>query len=92
MTTHKQKQRIYKDIVDRSIQHAYNQMRKHLDRVPDEIDYEDEDSKDSDAANAIKDIWAIEEEWILDPELRVELSLLSYENDEEEDDDDAGHV
>lgn len=83
MTTHKQKQRIIKTIIDQSIQQAYNQMRKHLERVPDEVDFEDEEEENSDAANAVKDIWSIEEEWILDPELRVELSLLAYEYEEE---------
>jgi hypothetical protein len=43
-----------------------------LEAVPEGADL----SSDTEAAYLVENVWSIEEEWILDPERRAELSMV----------------
>ena len=66
------RQRLQQRVVTRSLQDMYKRMIHFCNNIPEGANLE-EDDKAADLAN---NVWAIEEEWILDPELREELSLL----------------
>ena len=43
--------------------------------------------EDTHADTIIRNIWSIEEEWIIDEELRDQLTLIHLEDDEDNNDD-----
>ena len=76
------KHRFYEGIIKRSLAEAYQRMEYFLSKVPDECDIEE----DTDVTDAIKNILAIEEEWIIDPAIRRQLSLLDLSDELDPDD------
>ena len=70
------KEIIYRTNVQRSLVEMYQDMEKMLDYIPEGIDEADltEDHKE-----IINKIAAIEEEWIIDPTQRDDLSLINWE-------------
>ena len=68
--------------VQRSLREQWTHIEHMLDQLPgkdgDDLDYESLSTKHKGMVNAI---YAIEEEWIVDPEIREELSVLRTEID-----------
>lgn len=72
-------------MIQRTLHETYARMELILRDIPDGCDLESNPT----AMEAARKIWAIEEEWIIDPRLREELSLIqSYDDD---DDDGSGN-
>ena len=63
----------YQPIIQYCLQQQYKRMDELLKRVPEDIDLD----KEPDALEAAQAIWAIEEEWIVDPKLREQLTMLT---------------
>lgn len=66
------------DMLKHSLTEMYERMVWLADRVPEGIDL----TTDHDAQDHALNLWAIEEEWILDEDLREELSLLQCTDEE----------
>lgn len=66
------RQRLQQRVVTRSLQDMYKQMVRFCNNIPEGADL----AQDAKACELACNVWAIEEEWILDPELREELSLI----------------
>lgn len=60
------------DMLQRSITEMYQRMSLIADQIPEGADL----AEDLEAQDHACNLWSIEEEWILDPDLREELSLL----------------
>jgi len=70
--TPKQK-KFYRDLIQRSLADTYRRMESMIATLPlDGVDLD----KDTPESRTIKNVLAIEQEWIIDPELREELSLI----------------
>ena len=76
------KEMLYRDNIQRSLQEMYLQMEKVSQCLPEDID---EDDLTHEMKEAINIVSAIEEEWIVDPTLRAELSMLQWNDDDSED-------
>ena len=77
------KQRAFKKMLDSTIRNTWDRMRYLLMDVPEGVDI----AEDAEADHIVRDVWAMEEEWILDPDLRLECSLIGctdYDDDEED--------
>ena len=74
------KEAIYKQNIQRSLREMYAHMEKVGACIPEHIDEEDLTHEMKEAANIIM---AIEEEWVVDPVQRAELSMLKWEDEEE---------
>lgn len=66
------RQRLQQRVVTRSLQDMYKQMIRFCNNIPEGCNLDE----NPDAADLACNVWAIEEEWILDPKLREEMSLL----------------
>ncbi|UAW01046.1 hypothetical protein STIP28_4 [Synechococcus T7-like virus S-TIP28] len=73
-----EKEKLYKTNVQRSLVEMYAHMEKMLDYIP--VGIEEKDLTD-DHKEIISKIEAIEEEWIVDPDQREDLSLIKWEDD-----------
>ena len=73
-----QKNRIQQQMIQRTLAETWKRLDQLVDQVPDNVNCE-EDEK---AREMVLNIWSIEEEWILDPELRAELSLIQTNDDD----------
>jgi hypothetical protein len=78
-----------------ALKHSLNSMYERLtvmaDEIPDGYDFEDPKSTEEDKeryGDLIHNIWCIEEEWILNPKLRAELSVIQCGDTHDYDDDD----
>ena len=60
------------NILQQCLANAYQRMVELLNTVPENADLD----TNEDALAKCNAVWAIEEEWILDPELREHLSLI----------------
>ena len=69
------KELIYRTNVQRSLVEMYQHMEKMLDSIPEGIDEAD---LTPDQEEIIDRIEAIEQEWIVDPEQREQLSLINW--------------
>jgi DNA-binding transcriptional regulator GbsR (MarR family) len=69
----------YKDNIQRSLREMYLQMEKVGQCIPEDID---EDDLTHEMKEAVNIITAIEEEWIVDPLKRAELSMLKWDEEE----------
>ena len=69
------KESIYLQNIQRSMIEVYNQIEQLLATIPDDIDEEDLTPEQSDAVRAVE---AIESEWIIDPEIRREMSCINW--------------
>ena len=73
------KEHLYKQNIQRSLQELYKRMTTMLTYIPDDID---EDKLTTTQRIVVDSISAIEEEWIVDPVQRRQLSLIHWEDDE----------
>ena len=69
------KEIIYRTNVQRSLVEMYQHMESMLDGVPEGIEEKDLTPEHEDIINSIE---AIEQEWIVDPEQREQLSLINW--------------
>ena len=72
------KEHIYLQNIQRSMIEVYNQIEQLLETIPDDIDEADLTPEQGDAVLAVE---AIESEWILDPEIRQEMSCINWTDD-----------
>ena len=72
------KESIYLQNIQRSMIEVYNQIEQLLETIPDDIDESDLTPEQCDAVLAVE---AIESEWILDPEIRREMSCINWTDD-----------
>ena len=70
------KEIIYQQNLQRSLTEVYAQIVKLLSTIPDDIDEAD---LTEDQMYAINCVQALEEEWVIDPEMRGELSCINWE-------------
>ena len=69
------KEIIYQQNLQRSLTEVYTQIEKLLSTIPDDIDEKD---LTEDQMYAINCVQALEEEWVIDPEMRGELSCINW--------------
>ena len=69
------KETIYLQNMQRSMVEVYNNIEQLLETIPDDIDEKDLTPEQCDAVLAVE---AIESEWILDPEIRREMSCINW--------------
>ena len=69
------KEQIYLANMQRSMVEVYTQIERLLETIPDDIDEADLTPEQGDAVRAVE---AIESEWILDPEIRQEMSCINW--------------
>lgn len=74
-----QKQRIQQQMIQRTLAETWKRIEYLVDQVPDNANCEE----DKEARNNVLNVWAIEEEWIIDPELRAELSMIQMSDEED---------
>jgi hypothetical protein len=72
------KEYIYLQNMQRSMIEVYNQIEQLLASIPDDIDEEDLTPEQQDAVRAVE---AIESEWIIDPQMRQEMSCINWTYD-----------
>ena len=72
------KEHIYLQNMQRSMVEVYSNIEKLLESIPDDIDEADMTPEQCDAVLAVE---AIESEWILDPEIRREMSCIDWHDD-----------
>ena len=72
------KEHEYLQNIQRSMVEVYNQIEQLLELIPDDIDEEDLTPEQQDAVRAVE---AIESEWIIDPEMRQEMSCINWTYD-----------
>ena len=65
----------YQQNLQRSLTEVYAQIVKLLSTIPDDIDEAD---LTEDQMYAINCVQALEEEWVIDPEMRGELSCINW--------------
>ena len=69
---------VTEDNVRRSLVELYTRIEGLLETIPDDID---ESDLTEDQIDTIDNICSIEEEWIIDPELRRELSVINWSDE-----------
>ena len=69
------KETIYLQNMQRSMVEVYNNIEQLLATIPDDIDEADLTPDQLDAVAAVE---SIEQEWILDPEMRKEMSCIDW--------------
>jgi len=72
------KQSIYLTNMQRSLVEVYNQIEQLLTTIPDDCD---ESVLTTDQWDSIKNVQALESEWILDDEMRREMSCIDWVDD-----------
>tara|TARA_Y100001938_G_C7864001_1_gene317002 strand:+ start:303 stop:554 length:252 start_codon:yes stop_codon:yes gene_type:complete len=73
--TTKQK-KFYRDLIQKVLANTYRRMERMVATLPlDGVDLD----KDTPESRTIKNVLAIEQEWIIDPDLRYELSLIDIQ-------------
>lgn len=70
-----QPESVSEDNVRRSLVEIYTRIEQLLETIPDNIS---ESELTEDQTDIINNIEAIEQEWILNPELRAELSVINW--------------
>ena len=73
------KKALYQANISRALAEMYAHMEKMLDTIPDDIN---PDNLLNEHIEVIDRITAIEEEWIIDPAVRLECSLIQWEEEE----------
>ena len=80
------KQAVYEDNIRRSVIEMYHHMENNLLAwMGDDTDF-DEDNMTEEQIDSVLAVQAIEEEWILDPDDRRAISLISFIEDNDNDD------
>jgi hypothetical protein len=72
------KEAIYLANIQRSMVEVYSNIENLLSTIPDDVDEADLTPEQCDAVLAVE---AIESEWILDPDLRKEMSCIDWTDD-----------
>ena len=75
-----QKAKIQQQLIHRTLAETWQRLQYLSDQVPDGANCEE----DHNARKHVLNIWAIEEEWIIDPELRAEMSMIQTDDDGED--------
>lgn len=79
------KERTYHNIIQNQLAHLYDHMTNNLlDWVPED-GYVDEADFTPQQRDSIASVLAIEEEWMLDPEVRAEVTLISWHESDKPD-------
>ena len=79
------KQAVYEDNIRRSVIEMYHHMENNLLAwMGDDTDF-DEDNMTDEQIDSVLAVQAIEEEWILDPDDRRAISLISFIEDNDDD-------
>ena len=80
------KQAVYEDNIRRSVLEMYHHMENNLLAwMGDDTDF-DEDNMTEEQIDSVLAVQAIEEEWILDPDDRRAISLISFIEDDNDND------
>ena len=80
------KQAVYEDNIRRSVIEMYHHMENNLLAwMGDDTDF-DEDNMTEEQIDSVLAVQAIEEEWILDPDDRRAISLISFIEDNDDND------
>lgn len=66
-------------MIQRTLAETWKRIEYLVDQVPDNANCEE----DKEARINVLNVWAIEEEWIIDPELRAELSMIQMSDEED---------
>ncbi len=67
------KRKFYKNLIHNCLVQTYRRMEDMVSTLPmDGVDLD----KDTEDSRTIKNVLSIEQEWILDPDLRAEISLI----------------
>ena len=74
----KDKQAKYQANITRALGELYQHMENMLEILPEE-DMIDGDNLTDEQLEVIERVEAIEEEWIVDPDIRAEVSLIQWE-------------
>ncbi len=69
------KQAVYLTNMQRSLVEVYNQIEQLLSTIPDDCD---ESDLTTDQWDNVKNVQALEEEWILNAEMRREMSCIDW--------------
>ena len=72
---------VTEDNVRRSLVEIYTRIEELLETIPDDID---EDDLTEDQLDTVANICSMEEEWIIDPVLRRELSVIDWTDEPDE--------
>lgn len=67
---------IYYDNMRRSLAEVYKNIERHLELIPEEID---EDQLSDEQMDAVQAVECLEQEWILDPEQRAEMTCIKWQ-------------
>lgn len=73
-----QKQRIQQQMIQRTLAETWKRIEFIADKVPEGANCEE----DKEARDNVLNVWAIEEEWIIDPALRAELSMIQTSDED----------
>ena len=80
------KQRIYEANIKRSVTEMYHHMENTLLGWLKDGDEVDEENLTDEQIDSIFAVQAIEEEWVLDPDIRQEMTLLTFIEEDNSDD------
>ena len=69
----------YQHVISDATTYIWTYMAKRADSIPDTLSELTEEQLD-----ILLDIEAVEAEWVVDPEMRKEISIVQWEEDEEE--------
>ena len=72
---YKNKKNIYRKIMAHNVRAIYNRMNKMLSTIPPNKDIHL--SEDGEHQDTIFNVMSIEEEWIIDPDVRDDITLLN---------------
>lgn len=77
------KERTYHNIIQNQLATLYDHMTNNLLSWLPEDGYIDEDTFTPQQHDQVAAVLAIEEEWVLDPEVRASVSLINWEESDE---------
>jgi hypothetical protein len=79
-------EQLYQENIERSVAELYNHMNKNLlGWLSDNGEYADTEDLTPEQIDSISAVQAIEEEWVLNAELREEASMLRFADDDDDD-------
>ena len=78
------KERTYHNIIQNQLAHLYDHMTNNLLSWLPADGYVDEDDFTQHQRDSIAAVLAIEEEWMIDPAVRAEVTLISWHESDED--------
>jgi len=78
------KERTYHNIIQNQLATLYDHMTNNLLSWLPEDGYIDEDTFTPQQHDQVAAVLAIEEEWVLDPEMRAQVTLINWEESDED--------